>query len=412
MRLKSILVKLAAIAVSVVFTILLLELASFAVLSVHYKNVVSPRERFRKDNNNTFISWMAAGRDCGYIDTLFPHPYLGFVHHDNPPCGTPGINNIGLFGRNYPSEKTPGKFVILLTGGSVAAQFGYFHNQSPSYLEQILNRDYVSPKGGEFQVLNGGDGAWKQPQQAILFLLYSDAVDGVVTLDGFNEHYMLGVGSRFELPANNFLDVNPLATGDFGTVAINWIWGNIHRYVERNPILSRSNSLYLILKVTGPDARGEVAGAGNRHTSIQSIFALPQDWDAKKRLDWSLRQYQKYILAMESIAHEEGVLSAYFVQPAPAIGKPLTDEEKQVVGDLNYGNAYRQMTDSLLDLRRRNVHVVSLLDIFQNSHESLYADPIHMKWDANQENAGYKMMAEKMAPMLAEAWHLKPRNAR
>lgn len=412
MRLKSILVKLTAIVLSVVFTILLLELASFAVLTAESHSFTSARERFRKDDNNTYLSWVTAGRNCSYVESMFPHPYLGFVHHGNPPCGVPGINNIGLYGWNYPSEKSPDKFVILLTGGSVASQFAYFHKQSPSYLEQILNRDYESPKGGAFQVLNGGDGAWKQPQQAILFLLYSDAVDGVVTLDGFNEHYMMGVGSRFELPANNFLDVNPLATRDFSTVANNWIWSNIHRRVAQHPILSRSNVLYLVLKKTGPDTRGEVAGSDKRHTTVQSMFALPQDWDAKKRLDWSVRQYQKYILAMESIAREQGVLSAYFIQPVPAIDKPLTDEEKKLVGDLSYADTYRKMTDSLLDLRRRNLHIVSLLDIFQNSRETLYADAIHMKWDADQENAGYRLMAEKIAPMLAETWHLKSRHAR
>ena len=409
---QSMRVKLSAIVISTIFTVLLLELVSFSVLAWQYKNFASPRERFRRDNSNTFLTWLDAPATCGYVDTLYPHPYLGFVHHANPPCGLQEVNNIGLFGPNYPSERSPGKFVILLTGGSVAGQFAAPHKSRPSYLEQVLNRDYVSPKGGDFQVLDGGDGAWKQPQQAILFLLYADAVDGLVTLDGFNEHYMIGAGSRFELPANNFLDVNPLATRDFGTVAVNWIWGNIHRYAAQNPILSRSNLVYLLLVKLGPDVRGEVAAVKNRRTTVQSMFALPQDWDAKKRLDWSLRQYQKYIMAMELLARDSGVLSAYFVQPVPAIDKPLTDEEKKVVGDLSYAETYRNMTDSLLDLRKRNVQILSLVDMFRNSHDSLYGDAIHMKTGVDSESEGYRLMAEKMATMLAETWHLKARHPR
>ncbi len=37
---------------------------------------------------------------------FYPHPYLCFVHHDNPPCGLPKgkTNNVGLFGRDFPLQ--------------------------------------------------------------------------------------------------------------------------------------------------------------------------------------------------------------------------------------------------------------------------------------------------------------------
>ncbi len=409
MRSRPILLKISALLVSLVFTLLLLELASFVVLGVRYHGFKSAHNRFQGDNANTFLSWLSDKKDCGYVDTLYPHPYVGFVHHGNPPCGIANINNIGLFGRDYPSERHDGKFVILLTGGSVAGQFASMRGNEPSYLEEILNRDYISPKGGTFEVLDGGDGAWKQPQQAILFMLYADAVDAVATLDGFNEHYMVGAGSRFELPANNFLDVNPIATSDFKTVALNWIWAKFHRYAQNSAILSRSNLAYLFLKETGPDARGEVASGATRRTTVQTIFALPRDWDEHKREEWSLKQYKKYMLVMESVAHESGVLSAYFVQPVPAIAKPLSDQEKAVVGDLSYAKTYQRMSDDLLDLRRQGLQVFSLVDMFQNSPETLYSDSIHMAAGTGQESRGYRMMAEKMALLLAQSWHLKER---
>ena len=408
-KLRSLLLKISALVFSVILTILLLEAGSFAVLASRYKGLISARERFRRDTNSfTERLTQSSKGNCGYIDTLFPHPYLGFVHHGNPPCGIPEINNIGLFGRNYLSEKDPDKFVILLTGGSVAAQFAELHKRDPSYLEQILNRDYLSPKGGPFSVLNGGDGAWKQPQQAILFMLYSDAVDAVVTLDGFNEHYQIGAGTRFELPANNFINVNPLVTGDFATIAKNWIWGNVRRYAAQHPVLSRSNTVYLILKTFGPEARGEVP-VDTRKTNVVSMFALPQDWDLPKRIGWSQKQYQKYILAMDLVAHDSHVLSAYFLQPVPAIGKTLTEKEKAVVGDLRYASTYRNMVDSLFELRGRGVPVYSLLDVFQDSNQTLYGDEIHLIHDAGGESAGYRMMAEKMAAVLARSWKLKKR---
>jgi len=401
------LLKLSAFLFSAILLVLLLEAGSFAVLAWRYGGFTSSRERFRRDTN-TYTERVTRSGACSYVDTLFPHPYLAFVHHGNAPCGIPDINNIGLFGRNYPSEKSPDKFVVLLTGGSVAAQFAQFHNAAPSYLEQILNRDYVSPKGGAFEVLNGGDGAWKQPQQTILLMLYADAVDGVVTLDGFNEHYMIGSGKRFEYPANNFITVNPLAVEDFDAIARSWIWGGVHRFAAQNPVLSRSSTVYLILKVLGPAVRGEVP-ADARKTTVDSLFALPPDWEPSKRIDWSQKQYRKYITMMQSVARDSGLLSAFFIQPVPAIGKTLTAKEKAVTGDLSYASTYRSMTDSLLALRSGGVPIYSLLDMFQDSQETLYGDEIHMIQGTDGESVGYRMMAEQMVRVLAQSWHLKRR---
>src|SRR5205823_4515934 len=95
--------------------------------------------------------------DCRYVDTLFPHPYLAFVHHGNPPCRL-RVNNIGLFGPDFPSERPTDRFVVLLAGGSVAAQFAGAGPGGVPYLESILNARYESPNGRPFLLLNGSDG--------------------------------------------------------------------------------------------------------------------------------------------------------------------------------------------------------------------------------------------------------------
>lgn len=102
----------------------LVEIGAMVVTTSRYGAFYSATELFnRQANENTFIDQITEGENCRYIDTLFPHPYLGFVHHANPPCGMSYINNIGLFGEDFPSEKRKDRFVVLLTGGSVAAQF-------------------------------------------------------------------------------------------------------------------------------------------------------------------------------------------------------------------------------------------------------------------------------------------------
>ena len=68
------------------------------------------------------MSDLTRGTHCRYVDTLYPHPHVGFVHHANRPCGFKNINNVGLFNDDYPLLKRPDRYTILLTGGSVAAQ--------------------------------------------------------------------------------------------------------------------------------------------------------------------------------------------------------------------------------------------------------------------------------------------------
>lgn len=397
--------RLLAAALGILVALLALELLAAAILYSRDQRYIPAKQRFAASTNTFLTQVTANGADCRYIDTLFPHPYVAFVHHGNPPCGNPDINNVGLFGENFSSERRADRFVVLSTGGSVAAQMGATMPDKPRYLEEVLNRKYLSPNGKPFLVLNGADGAWKQPQQLILFLLYADAVDAVVTLDGFNEHYQLDSFLRFEYPANNFARANPLAERDFSGVVRLWMLGKVAALFRSSAILSRSNAAYLITQYL----QNSTAVEQNRHTSVESLFALPPEWDKDKRFQWAIGQYEKYILAMNAVAAQQNVLASYFIQPAPAIGKPLTEKERAAVGDLSYGPLYQRMADALLQLRSRGVAIHSLLDTFATSNETLYADPIHMDQSAPGGSPGYRRMAERMAEQIAADWKLRPK---
>src|SRR5579864_592744 len=183
----------------------------------------TPADELFQRTQNTYVRDLTRGKDCRYVDTLYPHPYVAFVHHGNPPCGLANINNVGLFNDDFPTVKRTDRYTILLVGGSVASQMAQnWGPPAPHYLELALNKGYVSPNGKPFLVLDGGDGAWKEPQSFILFSLYASSVDAVVTLDGYNEHYMFepGTSERLERPLSNFEDVNPfVANENFGDAA-------------------------------------------------------------------------------------------------------------------------------------------------------------------------------------------------
>ena len=398
--------------VGVVMALAMIEVAAIALLYVEEGRYTPAVELFQR-TQNTYVRDATKGTACRYVDTLYPHPYVAFVHHANPPCGMPWVNNVGLFGPDYPVLKNPDYYTVILIGGSVASQLA--QNQpppAPRYLEEELNKNYVSPNGKPWRVLNGGDGAWKEPQPFILFSLYAGSVDAMVSLGGFNEHYDFRpyAQERLEAPASNFLEVNPfVADENFGDAAIGWVMGRIAGTLALNPILGRSHAAYLIIRGIEATAKGQDSFKSTKKTSIRGMFALPQEIraDANRLFDVQLGLYQKYMRAEQVVATDNKVKTAYFLQPIPAYGKVLTEEEKRVVGDLSYGDLYRRIVAGILTLRPQGLPIYDLGDVFVNQKETIYADHIHYWRDAANESPGNRLVAARMGELLAETWGLQ-----
>jgi hypothetical protein len=408
---KRSLFKLAALLIAVVLTAAGVEVLANLYLYLRDGRYIPARDRL-DGLGNTFITDVTRQNSgCRYIDTLYPHPYLGFVHNGNPPCGVPDVNNIGLFGPDYASERRADRFVVLVTGGSVSAQLMKSGPNGTPYLQAILERDYVSPNGRPFLLLNGGDGGWHQPQQLILFLLYADAVHAVVTLDGFNERYFVGSSVRFEYPPNNFNDINPLLRSSYSNIVSKWIAGKLYGRARASRVLSRSQAAFLVLARVDAYVKSEEQLYTERErTNINTIFALPKEWDEEHRVAWADGQYQKYIRAMDAVAAQNDVLVAHFIQPVPAIQKTLTADEKTVVGDLSYRGLYERITSDVLALANGGTPIFSLLDVFKDNTDTLYADVIHLRQAPDGSSAGYALLAQRMADVLARTWHLRSRH--
>jgi hypothetical protein len=374
----------------------------------------TPAAELYERTQNTYVRDLTKGTACRYVDTLFPHPYLAFVHHDNPPCGLDYVNKIGLFGDEFPVVKRTDRYVILLTGGSVASQMAQnWAPPAPHYLEEELNKHYVSPNGKPFEILNGGDGAWKEPQAFILFSLYATSVDAVVTLDGFNEYYSFwpGTEERLESPDSNFLEVNPfVADENFGDAAIGWVIGRVAGVLSQNPILGHSHAAYMIIRGIEAVAKSKDVFKSKKKTTLKGLFEMPEEIRKDHDLAFAvqLSLYQKYERGIEAIAKDNGIKTAYFLQPVPAYGKVLTEEEKKNAGDLAYGELYRRIVAGMMTLKDKGLPIYDLGDVVQSHSETLYADHIHFyrKYPTG-ESAGYQIMAERMAATLAQTWGLQ-----
>jgi hypothetical protein len=108
------------------------------------------------------------------------------------------------------------------------------------------------------------------------------------------------------------------------------------------------------------------------------------------------------------VARDNGVKSAYFLQPVPAWGKTLTEEEKRAVGDLSYRDLYRRIVTGMMTLSERGLPIYDLGEIFVNEKRSIYADHIHyLYYGADEESRGNRLMAARIGELLADTWGLR-----
>jgi hypothetical protein len=355
---------------------------------------------------NRFVSDLTSGA-CRYIDTLYPHPYLVYVNNGNPPCPADFVNAKGLSGRDLPLRRDPDTFAILLTGGSVAAQFGQIKSNGPLFLEEALNACYKPPKGSRFVVYNGAVGGWRQPQQAIISVLYGDEVDGIVTLEGINEFQFLAL-MRLEMPNGHFELLNPLALRSTRGIVVSAVSSQMQIIVSTSPARHSFTTYFLVDRLRSWLSNIANSELGKRQTSFISLFELPADWTREQRIAFNIEQYRKYLHLIDASAKVEGARAAFFIQPIAAVGKTLTPEEKEVAGSLDDGPAYQQLAQALLETRQDGLHIFSLLDIFQNTSETVYSDGVHLAFDpVTRESRGNRILASAIAERLASVWSLE-----
>ena len=240
---------------SLAVTFIAAELTTTAYYLFKEGKYISPSSRIASETNayvEAATTQIQSGR-CAYADSILVHPYLAHVQTGLGLCGVGHANSKALIGKEFPDNPRARTSIILVTGGSVAAQFVWDNREQESYLERILNAEFTSDRYDRFIVLNGGHGAWKQPNQYILFGLYADVLAGVITLDGFNEHYMLGMERRFELPSNSFFQVIQRQDGRFlsaaSSTAALTLDAALYRFASRHSLFHISNFAYFVVDI-------------------------------------------------------------------------------------------------------------------------------------------------------------------
>jgi hypothetical protein len=400
-------VKIGGYALGALFLALVIgELVAITVCLVRDHGYLTVRQELERESS-TFLH---THKGCVYVDELFPHPYLGFVFNKNPPCTNPDANKSGMLGPDFPTERMGNKFVILLSGGSAAAQL---FELTRGGLEEELNKNYALP-GREFLVLDGAVYAWKEPQQLILFLMHTDVLDGIVTLDGYNEFDIpRELHSGFDMPLpESVLATNPAYdAASLDMLELAHASNSIYESLRSHWLWSRSKLAYLVGSALRNRQRAQAERLSRPHRkramTLDTLFDGHSIYDDQELLRRSFAAYSRYLKTIDAVANRFDIKAAHFLQPIAAWGKPLTPQERRIADDSSVGQAYHDFVTPLLALRAEGSQIFSLLDLYNGWKSRLYIDAVHQQPDS----PGYRLMAQRIAETLGEAWHLPRRSA-
>lgn len=359
---------------------------------------------------NDYVHIMNETTGCAFEETIIPHPFLGYVHARTSPCGNIGSNNRGVISKHdLPSERDPSHFTIMILGGSVSEQLasGTWGNSKPSipWLEDYLRRNYKSPNGKPFRVVNGALGGWALPSQLIMISLYGGFVDAAISIDGYNEGTAANGGGAIDTPNLYTYMFAAQPIWALRTVGVMALLRQFKRVTYAMPFTKSSFLFYFIWRKL--ISAVQLIPLDPRTSSLNASFQLPQDWSREKRDLWNRNRYKTYIRQLHGEASALGIKYAHFLQPMPLIDKDLTEEERsheQFVSGETYEKVF---VTAFRDLASSGLPLVSLTGVFKGIKETIYSDHIHCKF-INGDSPGYILMSKQIGRAVARLWNLKP----
>jgi hypothetical protein len=170
----------------------------------------------------------------------------------------------------------------------------------------------------------------------------------------------------------------------------------------------------IVRGIEAAQGQGCLQADKSKKTTLNSIFALPRHQGQRRQgVRPQLALYQKSSTRRDrSVAKDNNVKTAYFLQPVPSWGKTLTEEEQRAAGrNMTDPVLYRRIVEGMMTLRERGLAVFDLGDLLKDVTETVYADDIHFIRDTNGDSKGYRLMAKRVADDLAKSWDLKAKTA-
>jgi hypothetical protein len=384
---------------------ILLETVSFLSLSPEEKKL-SPSQLLQV-NQNQYIEEFTLKTGCLFSETIIAHPILGYVHRHpeymSARCrNTTPVNNINMRSeRDLPLIKNKNEFAVLILGGSVAEQFANYKDSTGTYyFEEILNKKIKLPGGKKFKIYNGALGGWAMPNQINMMLMYHERIDGIVSLDGYNEATPIQRGERLEQVLPDLFLLATSTQGSFNQLYLRTLWalqyGLAHKVIKHSYFFNVSYKIMVALFqgfIMSPEKLLEYK-SGNSET-------IPLDLEQRRA--WSLNSFHNYLINFHELGKAKGLKVAQFLQPTRMYGKVLTESESKP-REYNEKNTYIKIESLYNELAEKKYPVRSLTNVFRNEREDIYADHIHYIKTSNNYSKGNELVANAMADYLKQEW--------
>ena len=379
-----------------ILLLIVLEILSKIIVYIGYGYLKKPNDIIRNDNLNSYVQLLEEQSKCNYFSSLFPHPYLGWVHWNNPKCSDKiDFNSDGFPGPEFPIKKYEKFFDILITGGSVSAQFGPGKNcknkENPfcrNFLEETL-KEYVSSDKKKIRVYNAGAGAYKHPHQSIIATLFGKSFDLIVSIEGFNEHYMLYEDSqkKFSFPASNFnISTNGFYINNgFNKLTLKLIL-SYKNLANKFAVIDNSHFHSLSYRILKIIAEKTILTANDKRQNFSNLWEY--DKSQLNAIDIEKFKYENLVSLWKNFiasSNSNGAKGIIILHPVPQLFKTLSEVEKNITNHKNYKEIFLKMADEAEKLRlNENLMVYDFLDIFDQYDETIYTDHSHMNAKGNE----------------------------
>ncbi|MBK8100791.1 MAG: hypothetical protein IPK26_27200 [Planctomycetes bacterium] len=344
---------------------------------------------------------------------LAQHPFLGYVNDADVAAQQAHAVPVSRFGFLDVAppirQRGPDRFVVAITGGSVAAQM-WDQARGELAAELQLSRAIA---GRRVEFVNLALGGWRQPQQLLavqLVTLLGGEFDLVINLDGFNEVALVhenlphGVPAWFPRGWARLLDQpTPAQQLRLGRLAL----ARQQRIDAANTAaLMRWSALaqaFWLLADRGHDRAIATAAAAVEQGATAPSFAvtgpgtggldLPAAWAQMADL-WAASS-----LELAAACARHGTRYCHFLQPNQYVpgSKPIGEAERRVawLGTHPFKraveNGYPLLRQRAERLRAGGVELHDLTHLFADHHEPLYTDTC-----CHLSPTGYALLARRI----------------
>ncbi len=376
-RSKRRLFRLAALALAVAVTVVLIEgLAAVALHVLPEVDDIAPQEL--RDRV------VLTGRAC----QTRPDPWLQYRVEPSQKSRYANVNRLGLRGPETTQQPASDTVRVVITGGSVT--WGYTSRSDDdtiaAYLEQHLEANAARSellRGKKVEVLNAGVPAYVSWQEALYYDLHLRRLGAsiIVALDGTNDAYagmrtgQAGVPMRYDLTRQAYRDRRPSLLGAIGS------WASAR--------LERMKFMRLVRRVNPPSI-DDLAVADPAAVAIEHRAALTH---------------------LVDVAAKEGARVLVALQPMAVLpgAKELTEFETQalecqrarIVGSGDYfTKCYEAFRRELAELekQRPDARVFDATGIYAQEKGIIFIDDCHLTPEGRQ------ILARAIGEQLIAAW--------